>query len=104
MNQLQRELYDRAKNAGGRVVIERVTEYPRLGVSKRAASRTTGNRDVNTMLSMLPPEGWAKHLPGGYRREIKFRLVEENKIDKIYYDKTNPIAQLVTEQYIIELI
>jgi L-amino acid N-acyltransferase YncA len=82
MNQRQTELLEEVKAAGGQLWVEVVTTFKRRG-----GHTIVGQSKANTMASLLS-EREGGHCPGGYRREVKLKLISYEATKQDFYVDT----------------
>ncbi len=98
MNERQSKLYWEVMNAGGRLWITHVRHFP----GTRRLQPDSGRDRVTTMTSLVEPMGNFDYTPGGYRRDVRPRIVERVISERFVYEPSGVVRSEIKESYLVE--
>lgn len=96
MNKKQQALYDAVKAAGGILWVSTDMNFYRNQVTK-----SVGRSQMNAAHSMLPATV-KEYCPGGFRREVKLTLIEEQKVHR--YFPEGELWMVTSERLLVKIL
>jgi hypothetical protein len=98
MNKRQQAVMDKVRAEGGKCWIEHsMTMYHTRGA-------TTEGRGMYTAADTLLAEKAKEYCPGGFRRETKLRLLEEEKVERYILNDPKGVWIVTINRMLVEVI